>query len=202
MSGKKEIVVATKNAGKVKEIAGYFAELPVRVRSLAECGDYPDVIEDGTTFEENAIKKATEYAKATGCFCLADDSGLEVDALNQAPGVYSARYAGEQATDLENNKKLLKNLQDVPPEKRTARFRCALVLADPNGKVLLTESGTCEGIILETGRGSDGFGYDPLMFIPRLNKTLAEISMEEKNQISHRGQALRNLTKKLPEIFQ
>ena len=145
---------------------------------------------------ENACAKAEFYARLTGRLCLADDSGLEVDYLKGAPGVYSARYAGEHAADEENNQKLLDNLTGIPPEKRTARFRCVLALANQE-KTLLTADGTIEGIILPAPRGDNGFGYDPLFFVPELDRTLAEISADDKNAISHRGRALRQLGKQL-----
>jgi XTP/dITP diphosphohydrolase len=192
----KEIVVATKNHGKVAEIAAVIAELPTRVMSLAECGDIPEAVEDGKTFWENAILKAKHYALYTKKVCLADDSGLEVDALAGAPGVYSARFAGDESSDAANNKKLLAELQGIPADKRTARFRCVLALVD-NADVLFTVDGVCEGIILDTPRGQEGFGYDPLFLIPRLGKTLAELTLAEKNAISHRGQALENMADKL-----
>ncbi|MDU2064130.1 MAG: XTP/dITP diphosphatase [Sporomusaceae bacterium] len=198
---KQEIVVASKNKGKIKEIAEYFSHLPVTVLALDQCGDFGEVAEDGATFLANATKKAVEYAKQTKKFCLADDSGLEVDALQLAPGVYSARYAGEQATDAQNNEKLLHALKGVPEEARTGRFRCSLVLAGPDGEVLLTADGVCEGLILQAPQGSGGFGYDPLFFVPELGKTLSEVSIEEKNQLSHRGLALKEMAHKLAAMF-
>jgi XTP/dITP diphosphohydrolase len=191
-----EIVVATKNAGKIAEINLALADLPYQVIALADLGNYPEAPEHGTTFMENACAKAEFYARLTGRLCLADDSGLEVDYLKGAPGVYSARYAGEHAADEENNQKLLDNLTGIPPEKRTARFRCVLALANQE-KTLLTADGTIEGIILPAPRGDNGFGYDPLFFVPELDRTLAEISADDKNAISHRGRALRQLGKQL-----
>jgi len=193
-----EIVVATQNTGKVKEIAQAMAHLSIKVLSLSDCGNFPEPIEDGLTFEENAIIKARHYACLTGKTCLADDSGLEVDALAKAPGVYSARYAGETATDEENNRKLLQELEGVPPARRTGRFRCVLALATPH-KVLLTVDGTCEGSILLQAEGDQGFGYDPLFFMTKLHKTLAQITVEEKNKISHRGQALKKFIARIQE---
>nr|WP_215831559.1 XTP/dITP diphosphatase [Pelorhabdus rhamnosifermentans] len=198
-----EIIVATQNAGKVKEISQAMRHLPIKVLSLADCGTFPEPIENGGTFEENALLKARYYAALTGKPCLADDSGLEVDSLGKAPGVYSARYAGEHATDKENNHKLLQALAAMPEAKRTGRFRCVLALVesgDLHGFVLTTE-GVCEGEILQQPRGEHGFGYDPLFFMPKLNKTLAEVTVEEKNQISHRGQALGKLVDKLQEYL-
>lgn len=194
----REIVVATHNAGKVHEIVRALQHLAIRVIPLSSCGKFPEPVEDGRTFEENALLKAQYYAKATGKICLADDSGLAVDALDQAPGVYSARYAGENATDEDNNRKLLQALKDVPAEQRTGRFCCVLVLADATG-ALLTAQGVCEGQILFEAQGEGGFGYDPLFLVPHLNKTLAQITVDEKNRISHRGQALKKLAEKIRE---
>jgi XTP/dITP diphosphohydrolase len=196
----KKIVVATNNQGKVVEIEAMLSKFSVAVSSLAAYEKIPEAVEDGKTFQENAILKAKHYALYTKEVCLADDSGLEVDALHGAPGVYSARYAGETATDEENNQKLLAELKGVPSEERTARFRCVLALVDGD-KVLFTASGTIEGIMLEAPRGEGGFGYDPLFFVPSLGKTLAEVTVVEKNSISHRGQALKNLGDMLAEEF-
>ena len=190
-----KIVAGTRNAGKVREIRQALAELPVEVSGIPDEG-LADVEETGVTFSENAILKARYYALHTGEYCLADDSGLEVDALDGAPGVYSARYSGQGATDAANNQKLLLALQDVPPEKRTARFRSVLALAGPDGSLLLAD-GTCEGVILTEARGEGGFGYDPLFWMPDQQKTLAEMTLQEKNAISHRGNALKVLKQKL-----
>lgn len=193
-----EIIVATQNAGKVAEFKAALNGLPYQVLSLADLGKFPEAPEQGATFAENASSKAQFYARLTGKLCLADDSGLEVDYLNGEPGVYSARYAGEYASDQDNNKKLLEQLLGVPPEKRTARFRCVLVLADAE-KPWYTASGAVEGIILTEPRGTSGFGYDPLLFVPELDRTFAEMSPEEKNQISHRGRALKKLVAQLAD---
>ena len=184
----RKIVVGTRNSGKVREIQTALADLPFAVVGLPET-DIPDVEETGTTFQENAILKARHYCQFTGEYCLADDSGLEVDALDGEPGVYSARYAGLDATDAANNEKLLTVLKEVPPSGRTARFRSVLVLAGPDGSLLLVD-GVCEGVILDEARGTGGFGYDPLFYMPSQGKTLAEMTIEEKNRISHRGNAL------------
>ncbi len=198
-----EIVVATQNAGKVKEIARAWESLPVKILALADFGQFPNPVEDGSTFEENAVLKARYYAVLTGKICLADDSGLEVDSLGGAPGVYSARYAGERATDADNNHKLLQALQTVPMDKRTGRFRCVLALAEtlPSAEWVLTAEGVCEGRLLSQPRGDQGFGYDPLFLVQGLNKTLAEVTVEEKNRISHRGQALCKLAAKIQEYL-
>ena len=184
----RKIVVGTRNNGKVREIQTALADLPFAVVGLPET-DIPDVEETGTTFQENAILKARHYCQFTGEYCLADDSGLEVDALDGEPGVYSARYAGLDATDAANNEKLLTVLKEVPPSGRTARFRSVLVLAGPDGSLLLVD-GVCEGVILDEARGKGGFGYDPLFYMPSQGKTMAEMTIEEKNRISHRGNAL------------
>lgn len=196
----KEIVIASKNKGKIKEIQAAFEHVRVNVISLVEFPEIPDAVEDGKTFEENALIKAKFYAKLTGKACLADDSGLEVDALQGAPGVYSARYAGETATDAENNDKLIAELQKVNGIGSAARFRCVLAFVDMNGENILC-SGSCEGSILEKERGNGGFGYDPLFYIEELKKSMAEIKIEEKNQISHRGVALKMMAEKLAEYL-
>lgn len=191
----RKIVIGTRNTGKIWEIQAALAELPVEVVGLP-AADIPEVEETGVTFMENAVIKARYYSHHTGEYCLADDSGLEVDALNGEPGVYSARYAGERSSDADNNHKLLAELSGVPAEKRSARFRSVLALAGPDGSLLLTD-GVCEGIILMKERGTGGFGYDPLFYMPDCRKTLAEMTVEEKNKISHRGNALKAFKQKL-----
>ena len=182
------IVVATGNIGKLQELETMLGPLGVEIKSLADYPDIPEVVEDGETFAENAAKKARVVAGATGEVALADDSGLEVDFLDGAPGVYSARFAGEEKDDRANNEKLMRLLEGVPPEKRGARFRCVVALALPGGRVVTTE-GACEGVIVDRPRGEGGFGYDPLFYVPRLGKTFAQLDMSEKNLISHRGKA-------------
>jgi non-canonical purine NTP pyrophosphatase, rdgB/HAM1 family len=196
----KQIVIATRNRGKVAEIAAALAALPVEVLALDAFPAVPEAEESGDTFAANAVLKATHYALHTGKPCLADDSGLEVDALHGEPGVYSARYAGPGAGDAACNAKLLAALIGVPADGRTARFRCVLAYVDPDG-TLLTAEGTCEGIILDQLRGTGGFGYDPLFLLPGADKTLAEMTMTEKNTVSHRGQALRNMATTLARYF-
>ena len=193
----RKLVVGTRNAGKIKEVQNGLAELPFEVKGLP-AGNIPEVEETGLTFAENAVIKARYYSSFTGEYCLADDSGLEVDFLDGAPGVYSARYAGEGATDEDNNRKLLVALQGVPAEKRTARFRSALAMVGPDGSLMMAE-GVCEGVILTELRGEGGFGYDPLFFMPEYQKTLAEMTVAEKNDVSHRGNALRSFKLKLLE---
>lgn len=172
------LTVATKNPGKLREIREILGS-EARLLSLADFPDVGDIVEDGRTFEANAIKKALAVASQTGHVSLADDSGLEVDALDGAPGVYSARFAGEKATDEQNNRKLLRLLEDVPDAQRTARFRCVIAVGAPDGSVQTAE-GTAEGRILHSPRGTGGFGYDPLFLVSGLRRTFAELPSEEK----------------------
>jgi len=188
----KEIVVATQNKGKIAELLLALAQLPIKVLTLSDFGPIPEAVENGTSFRENALLKARHYARFTGKACLADDSGLEVDALQGAPGIYSARFAGEPADDAANNQKLIAELAHTRVEERTARFRCVLAFVDTDESTQTTD-GVCEGYIIEEKRGVGGFGYDCLFFVPELQKTMAELSEGEKNAISHRGQALSNM---------
>jgi XTP/dITP diphosphohydrolase len=190
-----EVLIATKNPGKVKEFEAFFAEKDIKVRSLLDLEEPEDVIEDGETFEDNAVKKAEAIGKAAGLPVIADDSGLEVDALNGAPGVYSARYAGKEKNDEANNLKLLREMEGVPPEKRTARFVCALAVYLPGNRSFVLR-GTCEGLIAEERKGEHGFGYDPLFYVPSSEKMMAELTREEKNTLSHRAKALQLLEEK------
>lgn len=183
-----KLLLATRNAGKVREIASFFAELGWEVEPVP--ADAPEVVEDGTTFAANAIKKAEEMAALYHCPTLADDSGLEVDALDGRPGVYSARFAGEDATDERNNAKLLQELAGTAEGERAGRFLSAIALARP-GQETLVSFGTLEGQILTEPRGTGGFGYDPLFYLPSHGQTLAEITLAQKNAISHRAKALR-----------
>lgn len=187
----KEIVIATRNPGKLEEFKVLMKDLEVELRSLEEWPDLIDPEETGRTFMANARLKSTYYAKATGLICIADDSGLEVLALDGAPGVRSARYAGEEATDEENNNQLLQTMKFQV--KRTCRFRCALAVASPNGKILLESDGICDGMLLHEPLGTEGFGYDPLFWSTELHKGLGETTMQEKNKISHRGKAIKKL---------
>lgn len=193
------LVVATNNEHKLRELAAMLADLPVRVLGLREFPGAPPVNETGTTFAENAILKARAAAEHTGRWAMADDSGLEVDALDGQPGVYSARFAGPDATDGENNDKLLRLLEHVPDEERTARFRCALALVSPTGEIFVDE-GTCEGVIARAPRGSGGFGYDPLFVVPELGRTFAELPPSVKDRISHRARAFSAARKRLAYI--
>ena len=187
----KEIFIATRNKGKVEEIKSFLRDLQIEFLSLLDRPEIPDIEETGKTFEENALIKAKSIYDIVNIPVLADDSGLEVDYLNGEPGVYSARYAGEKATDTENCKKLLVKLENVNTENRKARFRCVLVLY--NGNDIEYFNGECEGRITEKMRGSSGFGYDPLFLPAGYTKTFAELDLETKNRISHRGKALQNL---------
>ena len=198
------LIVATKNKGKVREFQHAFAPLGLTVKSMFDYPELPDVVEDGSTFAENALKKAKTVAEALGFPVLADDSGLCVDALDGRPGVYSARYAGEHANDAENNLKLLSELEELTlgedtgqPLLSTARFVCALSLYDPAIGRELTAEGSVEGWITSEPSGAGGFGYDPLFYLPDYGKTMAELTLEDKQSISHRGTALRLLTAKL-----
>jgi len=195
-----EIVIGSRNPGKLVEIEAILQTFPVKLRSLAEFPDAPEVEETGTTFQENAEKKALELAAHLARKVLADDSGLEVDALDGAPGIYSARYAGEHGDNEANNRKLLENLEGLPLEQRTARFRCVIALAEP-GRVLLTADGACEGQIAFSPRGTNGFGYDPVFLYPPDNMTFGELNESLKNKVSHRANALHQLREQLKDIF-
>jgi XTP/dITP diphosphohydrolase len=197
----KKVVLATKNKGKIREFSRMFAGFEAEILTIADLPDLPDVVEDGDTFEANARKKAETISRVTGLPALADDSGLEVDALDGKPGVYSARFAGPNATDQENNEKLVSLLQNVPEEKRTCRFVSVLALAVPGEETLLVR-GTCEGRIVLRARGEKGFGYDPHFFLPEKGRTMAELAPEEKNSISHRGEAVRKLEAILRRVYE
>jgi XTP/dITP diphosphohydrolase len=192
----KELVVATGNKGKLKEFAELLKGMVETVLSPADFPGFPEVEEDGETFEANAIKKAKSAAEFTGKPVLADDSGLAVDYLAGRPGVYSARFAGPGASDADNNALLLRELAGVPAEQRTAAFHCVIALAYPDGRVL-TFDGSLPGVILEAPRGSGGFGYDPLFLVPEYGQTFSELPMEIKNRISHRGRAMQMLKEAL-----
>ncbi len=187
-----DMVIATKNKGKVKEFEYFFLQKNIQIKSLLDINEAIEIDETGTTFEENALLKARAICGLINQPVLADDSGLEVDILNNEPGIYSARYAGIHGNDVANNEKLLEQLKNIPLEKRSAHFVCALALVYPNGKEIIVR-GTCEGFILDELRGNNGFGYDPLFYIPSLNKTYGELTNEEKAKISHRGAALTKL---------
>jgi XTP/dITP diphosphohydrolase len=196
------LVFATRNPGKLRELRQLLPDIDVLdiAQAAARLGrELPDVVEDADSFAGNAIKKAREISAATRLPALADDSGLEVDALGGGPGVYSARYAGPACDDVANNAKLIATLADVPPERRTARYRAVLALADvigPLGERAITAEGTCEGSIIDTPRGTGGFGYDPY-FLLASGHTMAELPYDEKNAISHRGRAMRAIEAEL-----
>ncbi len=184
----RELVLATRNRNKVIELVALLGDLGIKIRTLDEFPDAPDVVEDGDTCEANAVKKARAIAESTGLPAVADDTGLEVDALGGRPGVYAARYAGEDATYEDNCRKLLRELTGVPREQRTARFLTVAVIALPSNGIRVAQ-GTLEGVIAEEASGTLGFGYDPVFLIPELGKTLAQLSADQKNTISHRAKA-------------
>ena len=188
----KQILIGTKCEAKRREIRDILGELPCGLLSPDEVGVLPEVVEDGSTFEQNACKKACELAKHFNMAVLADDSGLEVDALDGRPGVQSHRYQGEGAADEENNLKLLAELEGIPEERRTARYRCVIALATPRG-LQITADGVCEGRIATEPTGTNGFGYDPLFYYAPYGTTFGMIDMSLKNQVSHRAQAVRKL---------
>ena len=185
-----DILLATNNQGKVLELKKLLGELPFNVRSLQDFPQVGEIEENGESFAENALIKAKAGARATGILTLADDSGLEVDVLQGEPGVRSARFAGEPKNDSRNNAKLLELLKDIPLYRRAARFKSVIALVTPEGEEFVTE-GTCEGLISLEPKGQGGFGYDPLFYVPEYDRSFAELSLEEKNAISHRGKALR-----------
>jgi XTP/dITP diphosphohydrolase len=194
------ILVATSNPNKLREILAVMRDLPVEWSSLADHPPMPEAVEDGDTFEANAAKKALHYARGSGAWALADDSGLEVDALNGAPGVHSARYAGPSQDSAANNTKLIAQLRGIPPEQRAARFRCAIALA--HGDEIVAEgSGLIEGVIVDDARGTHGFGYDPHFWVPEYGMTTAEMEPDLKNAISHRANALKAIRPKLAALL-
>jgi len=197
-----KLLVATTNPGKFAEVKDFLRQLPLEVLSLSDLATWPKIIEDGATFEENALKKARALAEYSGYLTLADDSGLEVDALNGAPGIYSARYCGEEGNDKKNNEKLMHELREIPEEKRTGRFVCAVALCAPksHGMKEWTVRDSCEGRISFELKGENGFGYDPLFFYPSLGKTFGEIDRAIKATVSHRGKALKKLAEMLPSL--
>ena len=197
----KKIIFATSNEGKMKEVRSILEDLGMEVLSMKEAGIHVEVVEDGTTFEENAIIKVTEIAKVCEGIVLADDSGLEIDYLNKEPGIYSARYMGEDTSYAIKNQNLIDRLEGVADEERTARFVCAIAAAFPDGTVEVTR-GTIEGRIGYEEKGSNGFGYDPIFYVPEYGCTTAELSMEQKNEASHRGKALRLMKEIIREKYQ
>ncbi|MCK5580288.1 MAG: XTP/dITP diphosphatase [Candidatus Omnitrophica bacterium] len=196
----KELLVATANKGKLREIRNLLKDFDFKITSLADYSGMPEIIEDGKTFRQNAIKKALTIAQHTGKFVMGEDSGLEVEALGNRPGVYSARFAGEHADDKKNNAKLLRSLRGVPLAERQARYQCFVAIAE-NDKVVGVVSGRCGGLIAERLRGENGFGYDPLFLVPRYNKTFGELDPAIKSRISHRSRALKKTRKILEEYL-
>lgn len=188
----RELIVATRNRGKMREIQELLKDLDLKVTCLLDHHDLPEIEEDGETFRQNAVKKALVIGRHTGKLVLGEDSGLEVAALENRPGIYSARFAGPQATDQTNNAKLLRLLSGIPLEKRAARYRCLAALAQGDN-ILAVFSGTCRGLIALKPRGQNGFGYDPLFFVPRYQKTFGELAPSIKARISHRARALSRL---------
>ena len=195
-----EVVIATRNAGKLREIKEILAPLGLKILSLRDFSEIPEILEDGQTFEENAVKKAAAVARQSRRVAIADDSGLAVDALQGRPGVFSSRFAGEKATDEDRYRKLLKEMAGVPEGQREAAFICAVAVASPNGKVEVVE-GECRGAIALAPKGNHGFGYDPVFYFPESGKTMAELEPEVKNRISHRAQALEKLNQVLPSFL-
>ncbi len=189
-----EVIVATKNRGKVREVRRALKGLELKIYSLNDFSDIPEIEEDGKSFHENALKKARFYSTYFGKLTIADDSGLEVDGLKGLPGIYSARYAGEGASDREKNQKLLREMGEIPISKRGARFRCVIAMVSHDGIEAVAE-GSCRGRIGFRGVGKKGFGYDPVFVLPQYGKTMAQLTLEEKNRVSHRGKALRKLRK-------
>jgi len=198
MTKKQMIVLATRNAGKTKEIQELLKDFPVEIKNLDDFGPIPPVEEDGMTFDDNAYKKASFTAKVLGLPALADDSGLQVDALAGAPGVHSARYAGPDATDAENNARLWREMDGQT--NRAATFVCVISIAVPSGPALTYEA-ECRGTIADAPEGDKGFGYDPIFYYPPLKKTFAQMSSEEKNRVSHRGKAFAELGKEFDKVL-
>lgn len=192
----KRILFATSNQGKMKEVREILADLGVEVISMREAGVSAEIVEDGETFEENAVIKARTIMELTGEVTLADDSGLEIDALGGEPGVYSARYMGEDTSYHIKNNDLIRRLSQVPRQQRTARFVCSIAAAFPDGEIITTD-GVIEGVIGYEEAGENGFGYDPIFVVPQLGCTTAQLSDEQKNEISHRGKALRKMKEEL-----
>jgi XTP/dITP diphosphohydrolase len=195
------LVVASRNRKKSHEISELLRPHGITVLSVADFDPLPEVVEDGDSFAENAAKKATQTASAISRWTLGEDSGIAVDALDGAPGIYSARYSGPEATDDSNNQKLLAELANVPPEKRGAYYVCSVAVADPSGVVRLTMEATCGGRITTEARGTNGFGYDPYFLIPEYHRTFGELGPSVKRQLSHRGRAFYRLLPKLVSLL-
>jgi XTP/dITP diphosphohydrolase len=197
----RELIVASSNKGKVREIKELLANLPFKVTSLLEYPQIPEIIEDGKTYRANALKKAREVARATGKMAMADDSGIEVRALGGAPGIYSSRFAGQGASEKARNKKLFAMLKGVPMPKRQARYRCVIALVDAKGRELGVVQGTCSGYVTTRDIGKNGFGFDPLFFLKRYNKTFGQLPPSLKAKISHRARALKKFRLLLRQVI-
>ncbi|QDU45350.1 Non-canonical purine NTP pyrophosphatase [Symmachiella dynata] len=201
MTDKPQIVLGSRNLKKSGEIKDLLAPHGIDVISVAEVADLAEVVEDGASFAENAAKKAREPALELSRWVLAEDSGLMVDALEGRPGIYSARYAGENASDQENNDKLLMELADVPPARRSAGYVCSIALSDPEGQIRLTAEASCRGQIIDSPRGSNGFGYDPLFMVPEYHRTFGELDAVVKQRLSHRARAFARFIPRLVALF-
>ncbi len=196
--GQRELVIATRNVGKIREMADFLKPVVPRILSLRDFPEIHEIVEDGRTFAENAVKKARTVARRTGRWALADDSGLAVDALQGRPGIFSSRYAGEGASDTEKIQKLLQEMASIPEGQRQARFICVMALSSPGGETQVAE-GECAGRITLEPRGQEGFGYDPVFIVSEFDRTMAELSLEVKNRISHRAKALEKIRRVLAE---
>ena len=196
----KELIVASRNKGKIGEIKELLVDLPFKVTSLLDYPQIPEIIEDGKTYRANALKKAREVALATGKVAMSDDSGIEVKALDNAPGIYSARFAGEGASEKARNKKLFAMLKGVPMHKRQARYRCVIALVNGKGQELGVVQGTCSGYVTTRNIGTNGFGFDPLFLLKRYNKTFGQLPATLKAKISHRARALKKFRKLLSQV--
>ena len=197
----KKLLIASTNKGKIREVKAQLKDFDFEIVGLENFPELMNIKEDGNSFKANALKKAKVSAQKTNLITLADDSGLEVDYLDGKPGIYSARFSGKDASDQKNNEKLLKELEGVEKEKRTARFRCVMVIYNPHNDFCKSANGSCEGRILKSAQGENGFGYDPLFYVESKGKTMAELEPEVKNKISHRANALRKMKKIIKEEF-
>lgn len=200
-SGRPVLVLASRNRKKSGEIAELLLPHGITLQSVADFPDAPEIVEDGHTFAENAAKKASETARLLGRWTIGEDSGLEVDALNGAPGIYSARYSGDGATDERNNEKLLAELAGVPEARRGARYVCNVALADPEGTIRLQVEGTCRGRIISERRGEHGFGYDPYFLVPEYHRTFGELGSAVKRHLSHRARAFERFIPRLVKLL-
>lgn len=196
-----KIVIGSSNQHKIKEIKAFFADLEFEFEALDQNLELAEVVEDGDSYKENALKKARQRSEELNEIVIADDSGLSVEYLDGAPGIYSARFGGADLTDQEKYLKVLKLLEGQPEEKRKAAFVSVIALVDPFEKIEITAEGRCEGIIADKAKGENGFGYDPIFYLPKYNKTMAQIEQKEKNKISHRGRALKKMKKEIKKRY-